>query len=394
MSRRITVIVSFLTVVFLACPGGHEAGAFLLGKETKGVSIGMRDGVDLKIRIRLQPRFDFGDIQTTESGNAFTEETDFYFRRVRLELKGHLTERLGFALDLKADRRAKTGNDGSDTVRVHHVFIDYRFNQMAIVRIGEKKLPYTRVAYTSSSKQLLIDRPEVIESGAKKFFPYEDPMIMLYGRFMDGVVRYNLALSDGWVNGDDTLTSQKVDRSGLLYVARLVLSPPGWVEKKQSDAHLARGRHLAIGLDYAIQDGIEYDGNDYRERRSLWSVDLSAHHEGLSFQAEYASWKGESTDPSVKDTNPMGWYGQAGYFFRGVDVEPAVRYEVYDHDSKESDKKEQVLTLGFNWYPKGHSTKIQINYSHHSYDDGLVSTGGKYPEDSKDLFKVQAQFYF
>jgi len=391
--KRFLVLISTVFIFFTLFTG--NSGAFLLGEETHGVKIKVADGVDLGLRIRFQPRLDFGDIETNTAGDAFNSESDLYFRRTRLELKAHLMKNITFVLVLKADKKGKTG--GSDNVKVHHVFVDYKFNDMATVRIGEKKLPYTRVAFTSSSKQLLVERPEVVENGVKKFFPYFDQMIMLYGKFADGVIKYNLALSDGWVKGDSTLKSgTTVEKSNLLYVARLVLSPPGWVEKKQNDAHLGKGRHLAFGIDYVSQKGIKYSGSSYEEDRHAWTVDLSGHYGGLTAQAEYAVWKGESTDPAVNDQKPEGWYVQAGYYLKGLDVEPAVRYEVYDHDTKKDNQEEKVTTLGVNWYLKGHSLKVQANWVHHKYDSGLVTTGkdSTRPEDTKDVYQIQGQFYF
>ena len=61
----------------------------------------------------------------------------------------------------------------------------------------------------------------------------------------------------------------------------------------------------------------------FEEDRSVWTVDLSGHREGLTAQAEYAAWEGDSTDPAIAKKEPNGWYVQAGYFFPGPDIEPA-----------------------------------------------------------------------
>ncbi|MCK5480870.1 MAG: hypothetical protein KAJ06_06975, partial [Gammaproteobacteria bacterium] len=332
--KRWTAAIILSFILSVGCAGISHA--YMLGEETKGVNIKFNDEVDLNIRIRLQPRIDLGDLQPNDGGTAFSSESDLYFRRTRLEFKGHLTKKITLVMDIKADKRGKTKQASSDTIKVHHVFVDYKINDKATVRVGEKKLPMTRVAFTSSSKQLFVDRPQVIDSGVKKFIPYEDPMIMLYGKLAMGMgeVKYNLAISDGWVNGDSTLGAATVDKSNLLYVGRLLFSPTGWIEAKQKDAHLGKGQHLALGIDYAVQNNIEYGGGSaFEEDRSVWTIDLSGHLDNITAQFEYAAWKGDSTDPAIATVEPNGWYVQGGYFFPGHDIEPAIRYGVYDHDS-------------------------------------------------------------
>jgi phosphate-selective porin len=68
------------------------------------------------------------------------------------------------------------------------------------------------------------------------------------------------------------------------------------------------------------------------------------------------------------------------------------RYEEYDQDSNLSDKKEKVLTVGANWYAKGHSLKIGANWAHTTFER---QAGGRLAKDNKrDIFQIQVQLYF
>ncbi len=83
---------------------------------------------------------------------------------------------------------------------------------------------------------------------------------------------------------------------------------------------------------------------------------------------------------------------QAGYFLAGPDIEPVVRYEVYDQDSNSDDKQEETTTLGANWYGMGHSFKVGVNWVHTEYDTN--ASGHLANDDKKDVYQVQAQLYF
>ena len=89
---------------------------------------------------------------------------------------------------------------------------------------------------------------------------------------------------------------------------------------------------------------------------------------------------------------PQGWYAQAGYFIDGPNIEPVLRYEVYDQDSNSDDKQEKTTTLGVNWYAKGHSFKVGLNWAHTEFDQN--ASGALAADDKKDMYQAQAQLYF
>ncbi|MBI5827593.1 MAG: hypothetical protein HZB22_07700 [Deltaproteobacteria bacterium] len=395
--KRKLLAAAVLSLFGLALSGTAHADGFIFGDETKGVTLTSNES-DLNIRIRLQPRFDYGDLIKSKDGTSYGTESDLYLRRVRLEMGGSLLAKtVKYNLTLSADKWEQTSHTGS--VSVLYSYVTWEADDAINLTVGKSKLPYSRVSLTSSSKQLLIERPVATEA-AKKVFgktdPYYQPKLALNGKLLDGVVAYEVAVADGWANGDSVQTSpsRTVFKSNPLYVARVELSPPGWVEKSKSDAHLGKGQHLTLGANYANQGGIEYSvaTNDYSEGRTLLGVDLSGHYKGFTGQFEYNEWKADSDDPAVADTKPKGWYVQGGYFIDGLNIEPVARYEVYDQDSNSSDKTEKDTTLGVNWYGKGHSFKVGLNWVHTKYD---INASGKLAnDDKKDVYQIQAQMYF
>src|SRR3990172_4811033 len=379
-------------IIFLMLTATVYAQEFMFGEETKGLKVKISDDTDITTRIRLQPRFDMGDMATGEDKKSYESETDIYIRRIRLEFGGNLIQNLKYSLIFEADKNGKTASSGSPTneVKIQYANIDYKFDDLFNLRFGKAKLPYSRISLTSSSKQLIIERPVSTEAAKKLFYDYYQSHLVLHGKASEGLFGYNLALADGW-EPNSTVSSNIVHKSGLLYIARVEVSPPGWIEKSQSDSHLGKGQHLTIGANYAAQNGIEYKGNANEEDRTLTGFDISGYWNAITGQVEYNAWKVESTD-STKNTEPQGWYAQAGYFIDGPNIEPVIRYEVYDQDSNSDDKQEKTTTLGVNWYAKSHSFKVGLNWAHTEFDQN--ASGALAADDKKDMYQAQAQLYF
>jgi len=371
-------------------PSPVIAQEFLLGEETKGVTISVAEDASLTVRFRLQPRLEFGDLTKSRDQRLYESESDLYMRRARLEFSGYLINNLKYAVHLYGDKWGKAGHD--DEIKLLYSYLDYVFSDKFAMRGGKAKLPYSRVSLTSSSKQLLIERPVSTEAAKKVFDDFYQPNLLLHGKSLKGILAYNLAYGDGWEEGKSLRVGNTIHKAGPLFVGRIELSPPGWIEKKKSDAHLGKGRHLTLGLHYAIQESIEYQENTFKEDRDLFGFDLSGHWAGITAQFEYNQWKEEFTQPAKNSKEPKGWYLQAGYFIRGINLEPAARYEEYDQDSNANEKKEKVWTVGVNWYAKGHSLKINANWAHTKLD--TQASGWLTRDDKKDSFQVQAQFYF
>lgn len=404
MKRKL--LAAFALTAIGVLMGAPAYAQFAFGEETKGVTITSNES-DLNIRVRMQPRFDFGDTVKNSTTGTYESQGDLYLRRLRLELGGHLmTKTIAYNLTLQADKWEQAGNTNS--VKVLYSYVRWLADDAFVLTVGKEKLPYSRVSLTSSSKQLFIERPVSTEA-AKKLFgssdAYYQPKFSVGGKIAEGLFAYEVALADGWQSGEvlfDHKTVDANDRSVLtsspLVVARVELSPPGWAEKGKSDAHLGKGQHLTFGANIANQSGIKYQNvvaGDFEEDRSLWGFDVSGHYNGFTAQFEYNKWEIDSTDTvNSFDKKPEGWYGQAGYFIEGLNIEPVARYEVYNHNSDAADKEEKIRTVGVNWYGKGHSLKVGANWVHHEFDSGVNEFTAGAKEDTKDIYQVQAQLYF
>ena len=390
MNSLRSLAIGLLLVVLISSPVIGEE--FLLGKETKGVTISVAEHTNLTIRFRFQPRLDFGDLTTSRDGRHYDSESDLYIRRVRLEFGGNLIKNLTYAFHLSGDKWQQKGH--GDEVKIFYAYLAYKFLDELSVRFGKAKLPYSRISIMSSARLLLLENPVSTEAAKKVFDDYQQPHLLVHGGFLEGILAYNLALGDGWEEGETLRIGNTVHRANPLFVGRIELSPPGWIERKKSDAHLDQGRHLTLGVHYAFQDSIEYRENAFEEDRDFFGFDLSGHWKGITAQFEYNQWMEDFTDPANRTREPRGWYLQAGYFIKakGLNLEPAARYEVYDQDSNASDKKEKVWTVGVNWYAKGHSLKVGANWVHTAFE--RQARGRLTKDNEKDIFQLQAQLYF
>lgn len=386
-------IFTFLIALSFASTGF----AYLLGEESKGATIKINDEADMTLRVMLQPRFDYGDLIENSAGTSYEREGDLYFRRARLYVKGNFFENLKYNLTLDADKWDKTGN--TDSVNLHYAYLRYHYKDELNIEIGKHKLPYSRIALTSSSKQLIIDTPASVGAAKDLFGGYGQFMVMADGKINKlkaGEIKYYVAFADGIAEGT-ALTSnpapvRTAHNAGAVIIGRVEFSPTGYTEKKKSDAHLGKGKHLTIGFNYAFQHSIEFDENIYSQDRSLLGLDLSAHYGELTVQFEYNSVKEDSNEPGLVDVEPRGWYAQAGYFVAGPDIEPVVRYEIFDQDSNINASKEEIITIGMNWYPKGHSLKVGANIVHSEFEAN--ANGYLTNDDTANTLQIQGQFYF
>ena len=193
--------------VILSLTTASFAQDFRMGDETKGLKVKISDDTDISIRVRMQPRLDMGDLVTNDAvtPTSYESEIDSYLRRLRLEIGGNIVKELKYSLVFEADKNGKFASKSGappappiNEVKIQIANIDYKFNDSFGVRIGKAKLPYSRVSLTSSSKQLIVERPASTEAAKKLFDDYYQSHLMFSGKASEGLFAYNFAIGDGW----------------------------------------------------------------------------------------------------------------------------------------------------------------------------------------------------
>ncbi len=348
------------------------------------------EDIPVSVKLRIQPRLDFGDLY--KIGNTYTSRTDFYLRRARLEvnkiwkeipLGKSLRVNITFEMDKGEKDYSKSRISQHDfQVGVLYAYVNWKLSEEFNFLLGKKKKPFSRISLTSSSKQLLIERPFSTETAKKWLGNYYATQIMLYGKVKRGILRYAIALSDGSTVKKYNKTGFKVISSpnmGNLYAIRIEISPPGFIEKKKDDTGVKEKNTLSLGISYARLKGfnIDREGDGIYEikgeKGTVKGADLfirfKTHIGIITAQAEYVNMEYEK----IKKRED-GWYIQTGYKF--LNFEPAVRYENHNKGEK------KITTLGFNHYLKAHKAKWSYNFV-------LIKE-----TKSLTLHQLQAQFYF
>ena len=361
-------------------------------------SLSMADEKNLKLKIRLQPRIDFGEIM--KEGDNYVNRSDFYIRRARLEVtKKFKNVPIGKELKLNITLRMDKGerdydykkakkDPGPFKTALHYAYADWKIGKAFSIRIGKSKKPFSRISLTSSSRQLLIERPVSTETAKKWTGDYYGNHIMLHGKFIEGTIRYMLSISDGSTiesvnkTGGDTITSHV--NLGNFYAVRIELSPPGMVEKKKDDTGIGeknKGNVLSLGASFARNTNFSVDSLN-NETATVLGVDLfSRFYIGKGafvVQAEYVDMSYKRLGRTEK-----GWYVQGGYAIDTDNIgimEPALRYERIDYGTRNKD----IVTIGFNHYIKMHRFKWAYNFVIIGEEEG-----GK-----RNVHQLQAQIYF
>ena len=338
----------------------------------------------IKFKVRIQPRLDLGDHKGA-AGDGYATRLDLYIRRSRLEVSGRPTDDMFYVLGASGDRAGQRGSSAG--AELNYAFVNYRLAPSIEVRAGLVKLPYSRSALVSSSRLLLIERTQTVNTAASAFGSYIAPHLALHGRWHTGAIGYSLALMDGLQPGDaDRLSGQNVSASGTPgLVGRFEISPDGWVEGGESDSHLGVGRHLTVGVNGALQSGIEFGAAT--EDRLVIGGDISFHQSGVSFLSEYLRVNRNGAD----DVAPAGWYTQVGVYIADLKLEPAVRFERYDADLPGGSDVTTAYTGGLNWYRHGHDLKIMANVVHSRFQRAVREQDGA---GSRTLLQLQNQMYF
>jgi phosphate-selective porin O/P len=354
----------------------------------------LSDFADLRIRVRIQPRIDAGDLVPSEDGRSYDFGHDTYLRRVRLSFTGDVLHTLHYVVTLDGDRVSQAGRPNQ--VHLTDAALEWRPAEALQLRFGRAKLPITRIGLTSSARQLLVDRPVSMDAARGFLGDVNQANLLLHGRLGGGVLAWYAAAADGW-NAQDALygssPGQTVRTSTPAGVLRAELAPPGFTEGHKADSHLGVGRHLVVGATLVGQHGIEYqrrDANDPggRENRALWGVDLSGHAGPFTAQTEWVTGTVDSTTRGKVTTR--GWYAQAGvYLPHGL--EPAARVEEYDENVDLPESRQRIATGGLNWYARGHSLKLQANVVRKALDRN--ATGWLPDQDKVTLYQLQLQLY-
>ncbi len=368
------------------------------------------------MNVRAQVRLDYGDLLVGDEANYKTE-SDLFLRRARLEIEKKLGslpvgKEMEINLTLDADRadqdfRGGEREDPSNEVELRYLYADWIFADEFALKIGKHKLPFSRVSLTSSSRQLLIERPVSTEAAKDSLGDYQQAQVQVHGDLSAGRIRYYMAFGDG-ANNLDAVENLDPDADdvqknawGNAYIGRLEISP--FVEKKKDDTGIGEENHFSVGMNAGILNNVKYTtaAADAAADSRLVGADLATRYKTAAGTftggIEYVSFRKEFSYKNTEE--PKGFYAQLGFLLpvkilNGM-LEPAARYEIFDHDAIQnagsSGTEERTWTAGFNHYLSKHSIKWSYNYVSTRFDAGVAETVN---DRTRKIHQVMMQIYF
>ena len=273
---------------------------------------------------------------------------EYKIRRARLDFRGEPAKNIGWRLQMDAVQPLKvvissvSQNGTIKTKAVNAVSrpvlldanIDYNLYSFANIRIGQFYVPFGMENTTSDSFMDIINRSQVTE----KLVPGRD--IGAQGR--------DIGLQ---VSGDTNFGKE----NKILGYMIGVFNGAGMNLDDDNEYKDFAGRILVFPIK-----GLSVGLSGYNGKYGTTNVDklragaeATYTLEGMSLKAEYVSGKDGAMEK-------YGWYAQAGYKFIPT-VETILKYDSYDPDTNTSGDKNDILTLGLNWFISKNA-KIQVNY--------------------------------
>ena len=338
---------------------------------------------------------------TDDDGNTDDFDSGFDIPRSDLSFSGKIYDSIQYKLSFRAD----------DSADLRDAWARWNWDNGWGLQLGQYKLPVWREDYTSSSRQLAVERSVVDDV----FSPSRSQNIHI--DYTNDNFQWFLAFSDGYDSDntdytDDSNTPAIPDRNGetdYAFTSRLNIKFAGdW--KQFRDFTSAPGSETASALGVAIHwEGGELDestgGGFANESYDLlaWVVDFSYEGDGWNL---FAGYVGLYTDvDSLEDNTDHGFVVQGGFYIPDTDWERFARYDVVIPDGdRANDDAFNTLTFGTNRYLHGHNAKFTFDvvwYFDATTDNDLVEgfvagndTIGLRSTAEDDQVALRGQFQF
>ncbi len=277
------------------------------------------------------------NIQDDDSRATPADDAGFQMRRVKLAFDGHIADpKLTYSLVIATDRE-----DGD--VFMEDAKIGYKFDNGLGVNFGKYKLPFLREELQSSKRTLAVERSSVNE-----FFTLNrgEQVELTYGTDM---FRANVSLNDG---SNTEFSDIGADPVEIAVTARGEVKIAGdW--KQFDDITSWPGEEMGLVVGAAMHWQTGKDGlavGDY----FAWTIDAQFETNGLGLMASLTGGHTDFDSSATDDRDMWGFVIQGGYHIN-KELEPFARYEWLDAD--DGGDELSILTLGLNYYLKGHNAK-------------------------------------
>ncbi len=294
-----------------------------------------------------------GDQTGTDAGGiSDAGDNRFYVKQARLNLHGAYLDRIDYKL---------TAELGSSAAPLRDACIGIRALPWLKADVGQFKVPFSFDRLTSGEHYPFVDRPDV----AHTLVPGRDIGVM--ADLEDTGRRYRLRAGVFTGRGQNMATDDS--RGRPLWAVRAEWAPFSHLLERKNPLPGSVAPALALGVNAALSDdgeigpGGPVDSID--GRKLLYGVDLAARFRGLWIGLEANQADFTPRDTGESPYRAFGYLVQATWYVAVFHVEPAVRYDALDPDSRSDSDWQRTLSLGINAYPLDDGRlKVMVDYAH------------------------------
>jgi len=288
---------------------------------------------------------------TAAADNAKRVDNEFRVRRARIDVKGQVTDEIGYRVNGNFDGPSPAS--GSASVKLWDGYVTYKVHPFANVTVGQFKFPFTLEGLEGTPDRIPVLRAESINDIAAKLGTqggsFRDIGVMVSGSYKDALgLGYGVAVINGkGINtGDNNNDKDIVGRITISPISGLTLGGSYYAGKGQDETATLEVKESAYGVEaeYTLKDlGLSLRGEYVTAEWENWNVATGAAAAGFTQE-------------------PSGWYLQAAYKLPSLPAAQLMaRYEDYEKDSNTVDSHLKTTTLGATYYLKG-KTRISANY--------------------------------
>jgi len=288
-------------------------------------------------------------------------DNEFRVRRARIDVKGEVTDEIGYRVNGNFDGPSPAS--GSASVKLWDGYVTYKVHPFANVTVGQFKFPFTLEGLEGTPDRIPVLRAESINDIAAKLGTqggsFRDIGVMVSGSYKDALgLGYGVAVINGkGINtGDNNNDKDIVGRITISPISGLTLGGSYYAGKGQDETATLEVKESAYGVEaeYTLKDlGLSLRGEYVTAEWENWNVATGAAAAG--FKQE-----------------PSGWYLQAAYKLPSLPAAQLMaRYEDYEKDSNTVDSHLKTTTLGTTYYLKG-KTRISANYLMRDAEDSSI----------------------
>ncbi len=322
-------------------------GGFTLKSGDSSVTFGAR----VQLRATLDDRESF-DADTAGSGVGVEDgaATSFDIPRLRLIFKGGTFKPwLKYELQFEMSRTS-----GESSSKIKDAVVEIHKNPLAVLKLGQYKVPFSLQELTSSGRQQFVDR--AITNA--KFAPARDVGLMVTGTTEKKLLGYAV----GAFNGAGESTRQ--DDQALMWAGRIWFDPFGEYKLSESSNDASDKPVFHAGLGYRTGEAMRGTATagvfEDADNQSAWNLELAFKQKRIFATGEYFAMTDEQVNPTAgPDLESTGYHAQVGFMVVPEHLEIGLRYASIDPDDDvdDDDVSEARAVVGYYW--KGHNLKLQ-----------------------------------